>query len=487
MQEYHLPYEIDSITQKLTDMIKTHYVAPTNQPVVPFRTKSQLLEEISEADCPLEGLGLTETLTYFEEHILKNSIKTWHPLFLNQMFAGASLPAIVGDMLASMMNPTLATWEMSPTATIVERNVSQWMASMIGMPEGSSGIFLPGGSLSNLLALTVARERLSPDISQKGVANVGEKGAILCSDAAHYSIKNAGKLLGIGSDNVILVETNERNEMLPEDLRAKLAWCDREGLTPFAVVATMGITVTGGFDPLEAIVDICADRDIHIHVDAAFGGGLCLTDRGPNLFKGIERADTVIWDAHKWFHVPLTCTVLIAPDARIFKHVFSSNANYLFHPQEEEIDVADDLGQYTILCGKRFEALRVWILLKAFGENYFRKLAQDRLAFTLAVAELIRACDDFTLSYEPISPIICFRYQPPALRDRETAFVDRMHRYIREQAKKQGLAMFNISQLKGCDHFRMILINPLTERKHMVKMLDDIRSLSAEFISQNAG
>ncbi len=492
LQRYHTQESIDRASSALRDILTAYYADPEQGPAYPHNAKKDVIKSVYEERPPEEGVGFEEGLRLFEEKILAHSVKTWHPRFVNQMFAGVSMPGAVSDLLTSMINPTLATWEMAPAATIVERNASQWMAEILGMPHGSSGIFLPGGSLSNMLALTVARnQRLDTHVIAKGLRHEEKQGVILCSDASHYSLANSANLLGIGKDHLLKVATNERGEMLVEDLKAKLAECDRNDWQPFAIVATMGITVTGGFDPLEDIVALCKERGIHIHVDAAFGGGIALVEEGKALFKGIEHADTVIWDAHKWFHAPVTCTALLAPDAGIFKHVFSSNAEYLYHPQDDEIDLADDLGHYTILCGKRFDALRVWMLLKTYGLGHFRELARERLDVTARFYEALKEDADFEPSYEPTSPIVCWRYLPKDVRGQDVKFLDKMHRWMREEFKRKELGMFNITKFKGCDHFRAVLINPLTTSDHMNDMLESLRELGraylAEKLSQPAG
>ena len=484
MQEFHTIDEIEEVSRKLTDMMIHTYVDPESQPVLRFRTKAETIDDFFEEQPPQAGIGLAPTLDLFRERILPASVKTWHPLFLNQMFPGTPFAGIIGDLMTSMMNPTLATWEMSPVATIIERMVSQWLAGFLGMKPGSAGIFLPGGSVGNLLALAVARNnKLGPEVSIMGMSAAEGRPVILCSEA-HYSISNAANLLGIGAKNVIHVETNHRNEMLIDDLRAKLEECDRKRWNPFAIVATMGLTVTGGFDPLAEIVEVCKDRDIHIHVDAAFGGGIALSKQGSKRLAGIESADTVIWDAHKWLHVPLACTALLAPDPHTFKKAFSSNAHYLYHPQEEEVNLADDLGNYTILCGKRFDALRLWLLFKAYGAAYFHDLADDRMAFTAAVAKLIGDDPELDLSYDPVTPLICFRFLTPQVARTDGVYQDKLHRWVREQFKKQGKALFNVAVLKGRVHFRMILINMLTQTSHIEPLLFDIRKMAAEFLER---
>jgi len=483
--ETHQPDQIAKTLDTLREILTDYYAVPDSRPVLDYHGKEEMIEAFDQPEPPREGLGLEGAITLFRDKVLPVSVKTWHPKFVNQMFPGATMPALLAELFASMMNPTMATWEMSPAATIIERNVTRWMAGIMGMPEGSGGILLPGGSLSNLLALTVARNlKLDKRIATEGMANA-PRGAILCSDASHYSVANAANMLGIGADQVIKVATNERNEMLVDAFRAEVEGCKERGLRPFAAVATMGITVTGGFDPLEDMVPICKEHDIHLHVDAAFGGSMALTERGSAYFRGIEHADTAIWDAHKWMHVPLTCTGLMAPNPQIFKQVFSSNANYLFHPREDDLDMADDLGQYTILCGKRFDGLCMWFLLQAFGEDAYRQMTETRLETAFRVTEMIDADPDFQMSYVIKSPLLCFRFMPEEVQGTTLAYRDRLQRYIRETSKQRGDAYFNIAKLKGEDHIRMILINQLTTLDHVREMLEGMRTLGRAFIAEN--
>ncbi len=482
----HSEEEIDKVAALLVEILKDTYVDPEKDPVLPYHTKQEMVDAFFEAEPPQLGMGLENALKDFRERILSASVKTWHPLFLNQMFAGSSFAAIVGDLLISMMNPTLATWEMSPAGTVIERSAAQWMAHLLGMPKGSSGIFLPGGSMANLMALTVARNtRLGQDVGRVGLARLNERGVILCSEACHYSIANAANILGIGAEQVIKIATNHRNEMIFEAFLTALDDCAARGLKPFVVVATMGITVTGGFDPLDQLGPVCRERGIHLHVDAAFGGGVVLSESGRHALDGIQYADTVIWDAHKWLHVPLTSSVLLTPDPQILREVFSSNANYLFHRQDEGLDLAEDLGHFTALCGKRFEALRLWLLFKAYGEHYFRGLAEERMNTTRQFAQMIETSEDFELSFEPRSPIVCWRFRPEALRGADVAYMDALHRHVRESCKREGIALFNMAPLKGELNFRAILVNPLTSASHLTRLLDDIRCRAERYVAEN--
>ncbi len=484
LQDSHNQDAIDQIMDRIASVLKDHYENPNEADCVPPIDLDRLKAMFVHDQPPEEGIGFEAALDHFQNDIMANSIRTWHPLFLNQMFAGASFPAIIGDLLAGMLNPTLATFEASPAGTLIERSVATWMAHMIGMPEGSSGIFLPGGSMSNLLALTVARDtKLGPDIRQKGVGV--QKVGILVSAGCHYSIANSAHMLGLGTDSVIRVKTNERNEMLIDDFKEKLAMCEAEGRRVFATVATCGITVTGGFDPLAEIAELCRDKDIHIHVDAAFGGAMALTQDGKKLFRGIEVADTVIWDAHKWLHSPLTCTVLLLPNPTLLKAVFASNASYLFHEPDHEPDATDDLGQYTLLCGKRFDALKVWLLFKIYGRRYFQELADERWEFAKQVHGWLAKDPDFEPAYELRSPVLCFRYTPAALDGVDQEYCDRLHRWCRRQTMEKGLALFNMSKLKRRVVYRAILINPLSTMAKMEELFENLRELGQQFMREN--
>ncbi len=477
VQEFHSREQFEEINRFLLNLLEESYTKPETKPLNRTLDKQEIHDIFFREQPPKTGKPLQAVLQDFKDRIYDYSVRTWHPLFLNQMFSGAPYPAVVGDLLASMMNTTLATWEAAPVATLIERNLARWMAGVVGMAPGSSGIFVNGGSLSNLLALTVARnQKLGPGISQTGLKN-HKQGVVLCSEAAHYSLLNAVNLLGIGIDNIVKVKTNGRGEMLVDDFAEKLKKLDSSRRC-FAAIATIGITVTGGIDPVSDILELCQERDIHLHVDAAFGGSMALSDRGKRYFRDIDQVDSVTWDAHKWLYVPLTCSALLVPDSAVLKDSFSSNAHYLFHPQEENApEATDDLGRYTIYCGKRFDSLKLWIWWHTMGTDALQKWVDDRLELTDKFYGLLNEHPDFTIPYKPVTPVCCFQYTPPGSRGMDKKRLDQMHRYIREEIKNQGLAFLNIAQLNNRCHFRTILVNPLTTFAH----LSDLVRLIEEF------
>lgn len=211
---------------------------------------------------------------------------------------------------------------------------------------------------------------------------------------------------------------------------------------------------------------------------------MALTEQGPHLFEGIKEADTVTWDAHKWFHAPLTCSVLLAPDDRIFKNALNSNASYLFHHPDQPKSLAEDLGQYSMLCGKQFHGLVLWFLFNTFGERYLRQLAQERIEFLQDLTENLDRDPDFELPYRPLSPVLCFRFLPESLKELAPKAQDELQEMIRQRIHQKGLALFNIADLHGSKYFRFILINPLTSTKDMDLLLEEIRTAGWDFAQQ---
>lgn len=482
MNKFHNVQDIEKIDNLLIEIIKDYYITPNNRNVAPPLVKKNYKKLFTETTPPENGKDISELFSEFKENIYKYSVKTWHPLFLNQMSAGISYPSVVGDSLTSILNPTLSTWEASPVATIIERNVASWMAQMIGMPDTTSGIFLPGGSIANLLALTVARNsKLGNNIIFEGFNN-NKKNIIISSDTTHYSIKNAANILGIGINNIKEISTDNRNEINIDECLSQIKYYKQNDYNIIAVVLVLGNTVTGGTDKIREIADLCKEHNIHLHIDAAFGGTLSLTDN-KHLLDGIELADSVCWDAHKWFFSSLTSTVLLFPNQEKLKEALNSDADYLFHKHIHEDDEIEDLGRYTILCGKRFDALKVWFIWKLYGTKNLAEIAQSRLDLVRSFYEILKNDKDFIPSYEPVSPLMCFRFIPDSIKNKEASYIDKVQKDIRQYFRLSGEALFNIASLKNNYHFRMVLINPLTTLEDLTVLLEKIRTKGNEIIN----
>ena len=256
---------------------------------------------------PLEGHGLQAVLDDLDVFIA-NSVKTHRPEFMNPLWGGLTLPALAGEIVASMANNSMYTYELSPIATVIEQTLVKRMCEMVGFPDGF-GTFTTGGSNGNMLGMLCARERLISGSTKRGFD--GRSTVIFVSAEAHYSVLMAANVIGIGHQNIVKVQCDVHGCMRPDRLEEEIALARKEGMRPLCIVATAATTVRGAYDDIDALADIAHREGLWLHVDAAWGGTCLFSNEHRRLMDGVEKADSVCWDAHKMMGVPLICLSLI--------------------------------------------------------------------------------------------------------------------------------------------------------------------------------
>ncbi|KAG8521617.1 Acidic amino acid decarboxylase GADL1, partial [Galemys pyrenaicus] len=247
--------------------------------------------------------------------VIRYSVKTNHPRFFNQLYAGLDYYSLVARFLTEALNPSVYTYEVSPVFLLVEEAVLKKMIEFIGWKEGD-GIFNPGGSVSNMYAMNLARYKYCPDIKEKGLSGLPRL-ILFASAECHYSMKKAASFLGIGTENICFVETDGRGKMIPKELDKQVSRARKEGAAPFLVCATSGTTVLGAFDPLDEIADICVRHGLWLHVDASWGGSALMSRKYRKLLHGIHRADSVAWNPHKMLMAGIQCCALLVKDKSV--------------------------------------------------------------------------------------------------------------------------------------------------------------------------
>jgi aromatic-L-amino-acid/L-tryptophan decarboxylase len=321
--------------------------------------------------------------------ILDESIAQPRPRYF--AFIGSSGLEIgtIGDLLAQTYDINLAVD--ARAATVVEHQAVRWIAEFVGYP-AEGGAFTSGGTISNLTAIAAARERAVPGARHAGLA--GSRTAVYCSAEVHYSVTRAVELLGIGSENLRAIPLDGRRRMRPEPLAAAIDADVAEGISPVAVVATAGTTLTGAIDPIGEIADVCGERGVWLHVDGAYGlpAAAC---RGPD-FEGLRRADSCSVDAHKWLYVPKACGVVMARDQSAFARAFAHEEGYLPH-QRHELHAADVTLEYS----RPFRALKAWLAFRAHGARQFREAIDRNLREAELLYRAAEAAPDFEVMEEP--------------------------------------------------------------------------------------
>lgn len=371
------------------------------------------------------------------------------------------------EVLGSVSNQPSGIYEMGPLSSAAERALIAELGPRLGWKDGFDGLVTHGGSAANLTALLAARAKKFPESWENGVP---AGAVVLASSDAHYSISRAVGAAGLGVRNVIKVGLDDRRRMDPQALTRELDRCKAEGRPVVAVVGSACATPIGQFDPLRKIGEICRDRGIWFHVDAAHGGGYLMSRRHRDLLNGIELADSVTWDAHKTMGVPALCTFLFFRKAEDSFLAFKQDAPYLW---EEGSPVLFDSAVRTLECTKRPLAMALWALWSTFGSGYFESLIDRHQEQTALWVKLLRAQPDFEVPYEPECNIVCFRYRPEATA---TSELNDLQRKVRKRLIESGEFYITQTTLDGTVYLRTVILNPATERGHLERLLKAIRS-----------
>ncbi|XP_043396821.1 acidic amino acid decarboxylase GADL1 isoform X3 [Chelonia mydas] len=363
------------------------------------------------------------------QDIIRYSVKTNHPRFFNQLYAGIDYYSLVARFITEALNPSVYTYEVSPVFLLVEEAVLKRMIEFVGWKEGD-GIFNPGGSVSNMYAMNLARYKYCPDIKEKGLSGLPRL-VLFTSEECHYSMNKAASFLGIGTQNVYFITTDERGKMIPEELEKQVQRARKEGAAPFLVCATAGTTVLGAFDPLDKIADICEKHGLWLHVDASWGGSALMSRKHRKLLHGIHRADSVAWNPHKMLMAGIQCCALLVKDnSDLLKKCYSAKASYLFQ-QDKFYDVSYDTGDKSIQCSRRPDAFKFWMTWKALGTTGLEERVNRALALARYLVDEIKKREGFQLLLEPEYANICFWYIPSSLRKMEEGpeFWEKLHQF----------------------------------------------------------
>lgn len=395
--------------------IAAAFLRAESAPPAARREPEALLREL-DLSLPRRGLAPDEVVRRLAD-VVAATPSSSSRRFFSQLFGGRDAAATMGDIVTAVTNSSMYTFKAAGVQILIEREIIAKLAQMVGF-EGGEGIFAPGGSMSNLAAMMVAREEMLPGTQDAGVGAVGEsagdgggersaapqRAIVYASAEAHYSIVKSMNILGLGRRNLRKISVDSAGRMLPGELRRAIRADIACGLRPIMIVATAGTTVQGAFDPLPELADIARDHDLWLHVDGAFGASVLLSDKWRHLMRGCELADSVVWDAHKVMGVPLTCSVALTKRRGLFERHIGESADYLFQADDDELNP----GTRSLQCGRRNDALKLWCAWQAHGdEGYARRI--DRLFEQAALVRSIVENDpELVLSCPPQSLTVCF-------------------------------------------------------------------------------
>jgi aromatic-L-amino-acid decarboxylase len=433
---------------------------------------------------PDQPAPFAEIFQEFRDIVLPGIVHWGHPSFLGYFGSTTTAPGILSEILAAALNISAMTWRTSPAATELETLVLDWFRQMLRLPSDFTGVVYDTASVAILHALAAARENLGLDIRVRGLCGRAEVHAlrIYASEHAHSSVEKAAITLGLGESNVRRVATDPRFCMDPSALRSTIEQDLQGGMIPMAVVATVGTTSSTSVDPVRSIATICRQYGLWLHVDAAYGGAMALLPEGCYVMDGVEDADSVVVNPHKWLFVPLDFSALYVKRPKLLRDTFSLVPEYL----RGDADQAEhNYMDYGIQLGRRFRALKAWMVIRNLGTQGF----SNRIRENVRLARLFASWIDGDPQFETVAPVImavvCFSVAPPAAKIMTLICdeVDEVNRRLVDAVSRTGQAYLTHTTLNGRIAMRLAVGNVLTTERHLKSVYDLLRRELAHVVA----
>ncbi|MFN0112124.1 MAG: pyridoxal phosphate-dependent decarboxylase family protein [Blastocatellia bacterium] len=449
--------EMRQLGYRVVDQIVEYYQTVANKPVMRLSPRTELESKLREP-LPEQPTNPNSLLDQLQRDVWSNIGNVIHPRFFAFIPSPSNFVSVMADALASGFNPFAGNWLEGSGPAQIELVTIDWLRQMCGLPETAGGLFVSGGSMANLTALAAAK--------YNKLDNQIENAVVYFSDQTHSSLEKALRILGFARKQIRKLPSDERFRLLLPELHQAVAADRTAGRQPFCVIANAGTTNTGAVDPLNEIADFCQSENLWLHIDGAYGAAACLTERGKKLMAGIERADSLSLDPHKWMFQPFEIGCVILRDARGLKKTFHTMAEYLEdtkRAEEQEINFYD----YGIQLTRGFRALKLWLSLKTFGAAAFRQAIEHSFELAEFAESLVRRSN----CWEVVSPatmgIVAFRFVPPYAASEEE--INEINRRMVEAQIEDGFAFANSTALNGRVVQRLCTINHRTTK-------DDVRA-----------
>ena len=397
----------------------------------------------------VRGRARNTNLADLVREIQKASLQLSHPRYIAQQVAAPIPAAALVESVVAAMNQSLAAWEMSPIATAIDRDLIGRFKRLLGYSQKAEGSLVPGGAFSNLTALLAAREWLEPGTSRRGGARI----ALIAGAQSHYSVARSAAILGVGTDAVFRVPLNPGFATDIARVPEAFAAGRKAGFRKFILIGSSGSTPTGSFDDLVALRKIAIQHRAWFHVDAAHGGGIAFSRRFRKRLQGLGMADSITFDPHKMMFMPLSAGGVLVRDGARLTQPLQEHAPYLFGPPRQW----PDIGQVTIACSQRFDALKVWLLWRAYGPQLWDVLTTHACEVTQAAFQYCAQSDVLQAAHQPHSNILCFH-----LRHGSGSKADGQIWAIKEELNESGFGYLSSTVLDGRRVLRLVVMNPRT-------------------------
>ena len=433
---------------------------------------------------PDEGLNDDDLIDHLRDVLIDWGVQCGHPRFLAYVTGSGTVPGAVADMLASGINMNVGGWQLSPSATEIEHALMRWFCDRFGLPETAGGLLVSGGAMANMVGLKAARDHAAGwDTRRDGMA-AGPPLAVYATEETHVVTDRAADALGLGTAAVRRLPVDDGLRMVPSALAERIA-ADRDaGVVPMAVVATAGTTSTGAIDPIEEIAAICAEQKVWLHVDAAYGGPAVLADDLRPQLAGVERADSIAFDPHKWLYIAQSAGGVLVRNLQHLADSYQVHATYVWQDRERT-GAGLSLGELGPQYSRGFQALKVWLSLLAHGSAaYGRRISHDaELAHYMAAR--VQELPQLELAAPVGLSICCFAYVPDAPASLE--YRSRLNERIMTELQLDGRVYISNAILGDRFVLRACFVNHRTEADDVDAVLDVVTELGARLDAEMRG
>jgi aromatic-L-amino-acid decarboxylase len=444
---------------------------PVSPNIQPGEIKAQLPK-----NAPTKGEQMKDIFSDFQKIILPGITHWQHPCWFAYFPANNSPPSILGEFLTAALGAQCMIWNTSPAAEELEEVTMEWLRKMIGLPESMSGVIQDSASTATLVALITAREAASDfKINNRGFT---EPLTVYCSEEAHSSVVKGAKIAGYGNENIRLISADENFAMDPAELEKAILEDKAKALKPACVCATLGTTSSAGVDPLDAIGAICKKHGAWLHVDAAYAGTAAILPEKRWILKGVEYADSFVFNPHKWLLTNFDCSAYFVKNPETLKKTFEIHPEYLKTGVDAQVNNYRDWG---IQLGRRFRALKLWFVLRSYGVEGLQNMVREHIRLAQTLKQWIEDDPRFELMAPADFSLVCFRCNPQKMSDQQ---LDELNMRLLESVNQTGKTLLSHTTLKGKYVIRFCIAQRTTREEHVGRIWKLITEKAEKILEQ---
>lgn len=461
---------------QLVDWMADYFEKVEDYPVKPNVDPGDISAQLPD-EAPLESESFEQQFEDFQNIIMPGMTHWESPHFMGYFPANKSYPSVLAEMLTATLGAQCMSWLTSPAATELEERIMEWLRKAIGLPEPFTGVIQSTASTATLCALLMAREEITNfEVNESGFPK-DKTFTVYCSSETHSSIEKDVKIAGFGRQNLRKIPVDDDYSMDPNALEEAIREDLEKGLTPTAVVATIGTTGSTAIDPLNKIGEICSKYDVFLHVDAAYAGTALLLPEMRWMNEGVEHADSFVFNPHKWMFTNFDCSAFYVQDEALLVRTFEIMPEYLKTPEDQRVKNYRDWG---IPLGRRFRALKLWFVMRSYGIEGLREKIRAHIQFGQQLKQQIEDHKHFELLAPVPLNTICFRFHPGHIDDEKK--LNEQNEKLLNQIQESGKLFLTHTKLDGKYTIRIVLGNTNLEQRHVDRAWELIRKYSGKLI-----